>query len=287
MPMTRDDVRRHDATPWHLTDDAAAARPPRSRPTDGSPGEDADVGPIYERMAADLGLRIDRGRVLDVGCGSGRFVRLLLERWTPREIVGIDFVRSAVELLRAWAATLEIPGPTTLRFEVGDVTDPGLPTLGAFDVVNVGSVLRHVREPERLAAGLVNLRRNLAPGGRIVSSEHLPRTTMRTERMLVRSRDEMEAACAAAGLRIVDVRPTRGLADDPTDLDGPDEAVRDHDHRVRADMQALLSPRTDETIRRLVIAFLADLERAVQAFGGERLAPTDLPSPKLVVLATD
>ena len=105
--------------------------------------------------------------------------------------------------------------------------------------------------------------------------------------MLVRSRYEMEAACGAAGLRIVDVRPTSFFANDPMGLDGPDEAVRGHFHRVRAGMQALLSAGTDESVRRFMIEFLADVERATLAYCAERIAPVDLPSQKLVVLAAD
>lgn len=282
MPMTQDDIRRHYEHQWQPPVDPADLA---SRLTYSSPVEDAVAYPIYERLIADHRLRVDGGRVLDVGCGCGRWIRFLLERYTPRELYAIDFTASSVQLLEQWARTSPPPAGCDLSFATADITDPDLPDLGRFDLVNVGNVLFHIPEPEKFATALVNLARLTAPDGRIVTTEYLPRRTVRTDWMMVRDRYVFEAACAAAGLRIADIRASCFFANDPMGLDGPDHAVRGHFHRVRANMRAFIAAMDDAPSRAFAITLLADIDRAALAFCQERIAPIDLPSQKLVVLA--
>lgn len=90
------------------------------------------------------------GRVLDVGCSIGLFLKLAEERgWAGK---GIEFSDKA----RAYAVD-----------ELGlDVIDSPLEVTGfeedSFDVVTLNSVIEHVNEPRRL---LGEIRRLLAPGG--------------------------------------------------------------------------------------------------------------------------
>ncbi len=282
MPMTQDDIRRHYEHQWQPPEDPADLA---SRLTYSSPVEDAVAYPIYERLIADHRLRVDGGRVLDVGCGCGRWIRFLLERYTPREVYAIDFAASSVQLLEQWARTSPPPAGCDLSFATADITDPDLPDLGRFDLVNVGNVLFHIPEPEKFAIALANLARLTAPDGRIVTTEYLPRRTVRTDWMMVRDRYAFEAACAAAGLRIADIRASCFFANDPMGLDGPDHAVRGHFHRVRANMRAFIAAMDDAPSRAFAITLLADIDRAALAFCQERIAPIDLPSQKLVVLA--
>jgi SAM-dependent methyltransferase len=280
--MTQDDIRRHYEHQWQPPEDPADLA---SRLTYSSPVEDAVAYPIYERLIADHRLRVDGGRVLDVGCGCGRWIRFLLERFTPRELYAIDFAASSVQLLEQWARTSPPPAGCDLSFATADITDPDLPDLGRFDLVNVGNVLFHIPEPEKFATALANLARLVAPDGRIVTTEYLPRRTVRTDWMMVRDRYAFEAACAAAGLRIADIRASCFFANDPMGLDGPDHAVRGHFHRVRANMRAFIAAMDDAPSRAFAITLLADIDRAALAFCQERIAPIDLPSQKLVVLA--
>lgn len=282
MPMTQDDIRRHYETQWQPPEDPADLA---SRLTYSSPVEDAVAYPIYERLIADHRLRVDGGRVLDVGCGCGRWIRFLLERYAPRELYAIDFAASSVQLLEQWARTSPPPAGCDLSFATADITDPDLPDLGRFDLVNVGNVLFHIPEPEKFATALTNLARLTAPDGRIVTTEYLPRRTVRTDWMMVRDRYAFEAACGVAGLRIADIRASCFFANDPMGLDGPDHAVRGHFHRVRANMRAFIAAMDDAPSRAFAVNLLADIDRAALAFCQERIAPIDLPSQKLVVLA--
>ena len=93
-----------------------------------------------------------RGRLLDVGCGSGKAVRRLRELgWDAR---GLELDPVAVEAAQAGG----------LPVDQGDLSTAGLPE-AAFDVVTLSHVVEHVHDPLGL---LRECRRVLRPGGRIV-----------------------------------------------------------------------------------------------------------------------
>ncbi len=277
MPMTQQDIRAHHRHAWKVQAEHATGTEDL-RYSD--PVQDAVLYPAYEGLIADHGIRADGGRILDVGSGSGRFVRFFLERYRPVSLVGIDFSESSVELLGTWHKGSE----TDMRFRVTDITDPDLDLEGGFDLVNVANVLFHIPEPDLFAAALRNLCRLVAPGGCIVTTEYLPRRSMRTEWMLVRSRYEFEAAAADAGLRVCDVRASSFFSADPMGLDGPDDGPRRNLHKVRANVGALLRSMLEEGSRAFLIDLFAEIDRASLAFARERIADVDCPGQKLVVL---
>jgi SAM-dependent methyltransferase len=91
-------------------------------------------------------------RVLDAGCAGGYIARELVAR--GYHVTGIDLVR--------------LPDfPAEVDFIAADL-DRGLPPLDrTFDLVLCADVLEHLRDPLRL---LVDIRRYLAPGGRLIAS---------------------------------------------------------------------------------------------------------------------
>jgi hypothetical protein len=130
-----------------------------------------------------------------------------------------------------------------------------------------------------------NLASHLAPGGRIVSTEYMPRTSMRTNWMLVRSRYEMESAASSVGLRIAAIRATGVYANDPMGIDGPDTGLRQQFYTVRSGMNQILSLEMNPQMREFFTKFLVEVESSVLNFCKERIADVDMPSQKLVVLA--
>ena len=93
------------------------------------------------------------GRVLDVGCGNGRFLAAAVAAsW---EGVGVDFDASAV------AAARLRPG---LDVRVGDLEGCAFPS-SSFDAVVLDNVIEHVPDP---AATFAECARLLRPGGRLV-----------------------------------------------------------------------------------------------------------------------
>jgi SAM-dependent methyltransferase len=277
MPMTQQDIRCHYETEWKCTSDAAGGA---SELSYSDAIEDAVLYPAYEQLLGDLNITVSGGRVLDVGSGSGRWIRFFLERWRPALLMGIDYTAASVELLRKWHGATDTP----VEFRLADITHEGLDLGGTFDLVNVANVLFHIPEPELFTHALTNLASLIDRQGSIVTTEYLPRCTMRTEWMMVRSRYEFESACAAAGLRIARIRGFSFFANDPMGLDGPDEGTRRHFNSVRAGVKQLLASKLNEQSRQFLIGLFGEIELAAVSFARERIADLDLPGQKLVVL---
>ncbi len=279
MPMAQDDIRAHYEANWRQADDAASAGEPLRY---SSPVEDAVLYPAYRKLIADLSLVTDRTRVLDVGSGSGRWVDFFTRHYRPASLTGVDFAAAAVDLLRRWYPST---GHTRLAFEQCDITRPELDLGGTYDLINVANVLFHIPEPDRFMRAVQNLAAHLAPGGRIVTTEYLPRTTMRTEWMLVRSRYDFAHGVGLAGLEVVETRAFCFFANDPMGLDGPDAGTRGDFNRVRHLSAQLLAGATEPASRSYLVELLASIDRACVNYARERVAECDLPSQKLVVLA--
>lgn len=98
-------------------------------------------------------------RVLDVGCGAGR-LSLYCAR-AGADVVGVDFSSDAVALARLGAEACRMD---RARFEVGAAEEVGGDT---FDLILLIGVLEHLPAP---ADTLRLLKRQLAPGGRIVAA---------------------------------------------------------------------------------------------------------------------
>ncbi len=275
--MTQEDIRRHYETSWKQAGDAARDTSPLSY---SSPVEDAVMYPIYEKLIEDLRLPLNGGRVLDVGCGSGRWVRFFLERFKPARLMGVDFTKASIDLL----AKFHAGAGEAVSFRVADLAAPELDLGEQFDLINVANVLFHIPEADRFGHALRNLRAHLSPGGRIVTTEYMPRVTMRTEWMMVRSRYEFEKAAALAGLRILDIRACSFFSNDPMGIDGPDDKTRLNFNQVRAGMNSIFGSNLDEKSKKFFVNFLADVERACLSFCGERVAQVEMPAQKLVVL---
>ena len=118
-------------------------------------------GDCLEGALAGIDLR--NASVLDVGCGTGFFVRWYSERGA--RVHGIDITDVSVSRLRA-----EFPGH---RFEVADIGSPDCPPSGRFDIVNVWDVLYHVVDDRRFRTALRNLATSVAPGGRLILTDQL------------------------------------------------------------------------------------------------------------------
>jgi len=284
MPMTQADILAHYREHWDEVGRRAADEGDEALGYS-SPIEDAVTYPIYERLIRDMGIRVDGGRVLDIGCGAGRWTRFFLDRFSPASITGVDFAEASVAMLGEWSRS--VATSVDLRFETGDITEQPCPIDGRYDLINVGNVLFHVPEPDKFGRALSNIAGLLGDGGRAVTTEYLPRMTMRTEWMLVRSRYEFEAACTAAGLEIVDVRPACFFANDPMGLDGPSEGTRKRFNAVRALTNQLLGSAGSNDSRRFITGLFAEIESACLEFCRERVAPIDMPSQKLVVLRAE
>jgi ubiquinone/menaquinone biosynthesis C-methylase UbiE len=112
----------------------------------------------YEAAVREIRQRLDAQApharsLLDVGCGTGRHVELLRERY---EVEGLDINPTMLRLARERS-----PG---VSFHQADMADFSLPR--HFDVVTcLFSSIGYVRTEERMRSSIMSMRRHLNPGG--------------------------------------------------------------------------------------------------------------------------
>jgi ubiquinone/menaquinone biosynthesis C-methylase UbiE len=108
--------------------------------------------------AAFAPLKLQAGlRVLDVGCGTGDYLRVMAPLVAPGPAVGVDLSAALI----SYAQRRTAPGRPRVAFQVGDACR--LPFAdAAFDRVVANQVLLHLADPWR-AVG--EMRRVLRPGG--------------------------------------------------------------------------------------------------------------------------
>jgi len=115
--------------------------------------------PGYEHLLAYVPA--GRPRVLDVGCGDGRFGRFLRASGRAVDYVGIDF---SADLLAARDVASDVAG----RFERRDLSQPGsLDGLGHFDLIVCLSTLQHIPGRRNRARLLAQMAACLDAGGYI------------------------------------------------------------------------------------------------------------------------
>lgn len=93
------------------------------------------------------------GKVLDVGCGKGRFARILQERHPGAEVWGLDI---SPEMLRYVPAPIHTRAGTMTELPFAD---------GEFDAAYATESLEHAVEVDRAVAEMCRV---VKPGGRIV-----------------------------------------------------------------------------------------------------------------------
>lgn len=139
---------------------------------------------IYNRIAPDfsdtrgkwwqppIGLTDqlhDGMKVLDLGCGNGRFAELF--RGRDIEYLGVDNSEELIKICRE-----RFTGEKNIRFEVVDVIEYGSNgtrrdvacNVSTFDLVLMIAVLHHIPTKELRLQVLKNIYDSLAPGGKLI-----------------------------------------------------------------------------------------------------------------------
>jgi 2-polyprenyl-3-methyl-5-hydroxy-6-metoxy-1,4-benzoquinol methylase len=153
-----------------------------------------------QRRALTPWLTVSPGlRVLDIGCGVGRWSRWLAAQGA--QVMGIDV--SPTMIAEARRRVQQAGLSARCRFAVQDLES--LDAGGPYDLVLAVTVLQHVLDDERLAAGLSRMVRHLTPGGRMLLLEAAPtRLNRRCDSAIftARTRDRYQALFAGSGLTL-------------------------------------------------------------------------------------
>ena len=155
-------------------------------------------GPVHRKMLNLLmreGLKEPPNCILDVGCGTGRFLRAASVQWPQSQLIGID----PAEQMILEAARLN-PKAT---FKVGFAES--LPIADETADIVVSSLSFHHWENQK--EGIREISRVLRPGGLFCLADH----TMLLTKLLrekIKSRKEIQTLMVKAGLS---VRQYRGM----------------------------------------------------------------------------
>jgi 2-polyprenyl-3-methyl-5-hydroxy-6-metoxy-1,4-benzoquinol methylase len=153
-----------------------------------------------QRLALDPWLRIRPGtRALDVGCGVGRWSRLLASRGAF--VSGVDLSPTMIAQSKLRAA--EVGLSNRCRFLVQDLA--ALNVGGPFDLVLGVTVLQHILDPDALRAAVERMAAQLSSTGRLVLLEAAPtRATASCDTTVFRARERREylQLFSECGLRV-------------------------------------------------------------------------------------
>jgi 2-polyprenyl-3-methyl-5-hydroxy-6-metoxy-1,4-benzoquinol methylase len=153
-----------------------------------------------QRLALGPWLAVSEGmRVLDVGCGVGRWSRLLAARGA--RVVGIDLSPTMIAQASHRAAAEGIAD--RCRFVVSDLARLDLGE--RFDLVLGVTVLQHILDPGAFRAALSAMARHLAPGGRMVLLEAAPTAAINrcdSTVFMARHRDTYLEGIRSCGLKV-------------------------------------------------------------------------------------
>jgi 2-polyprenyl-3-methyl-5-hydroxy-6-metoxy-1,4-benzoquinol methylase len=123
---------------------------------------------LYRRKADTLSAALDGSSVsgqsvLDVGCGTGFFVRSFVGRGAL--VHGVDITDVSIARLQA-----EFPRHA---FTTASISSPMFVPPGTFEIVNIWDVLYHVVDDEDFRTALGNLASCVRPGGQLLLTDQL------------------------------------------------------------------------------------------------------------------
>jgi tRNA (cmo5U34)-methyltransferase len=140
-------------------------------------------------------------RILDLGCGDGRLLALVLERCPRATGIAVDFSPAMLERAR-----LRFTGDKRVQIREHNL-DHSLPKLGSFDIVVSSLAIHHVTD-ERKRELYTEVFHLLVPAGMFCNLEHVSSPTARLHSQFL----------AALGKTVESEDPSNKLLDVETQL---------------------------------------------------------------------
>lgn len=165
---------------------------------------------VFRRAVRRAALSVEGGSVLDVGAGSGFYVRMWLKLGAA-QVTGIDLSDAAVQALRD-----EFPTAEFMQDDIAELSEAT--RLRSYDLVSAFDVLFHIVDDERFVRAIGNIAEVTRVGGHLLLSDNfLHGPAVRGRHQVSRSLAEIDEALSAAGFDTVARLPMFFLMNTPID----------------------------------------------------------------------
>jgi len=154
---------------------------------------------VLTRALDEAGFDPRGKRVLDVGCGTGFFTALYLDRGA--DVTGLDIAPTSIERLQA--------RHPQAHFRLGDVSEAEIGE--RFDLVNAFDVLYHVTDDARWAQAVRHLALAVVPDGLLLLTDTFAKLPGLASHNVARPLTRYREILVAHGLEIQSVHPTHVL----------------------------------------------------------------------------
>ena len=168
---------------------------------------------VFGRAVKRISVDLATARVLDVGAGTGFYVREWLSRRVG-DLTGLDISPTAIARLKA-----TFPEVTFVNADIAELSAPE--AVGRFDIVSAFDVLFHIVDDVRYKTALANIAAILRQGGWFLYSDNLVPTEARIEHQVSRSEREILLALERSGFEVVSRIPMFVLMNDPVRASNP------------------------------------------------------------------
>jgi predicted TPR repeat methyltransferase len=167
---------------------------------------------VFRRQVAATRVSARRARVLDIGSGSGFYIRLWKELGATH-ITGADLTNVAVRDLKK-----DYPSEEFFQCDIGDVNFNKEGELQQYDIVSCMDVLFHVVDDKRFEQAITNIASRLNNGGHFIYSDtFLHGKEIRGRHQVCRTKEYLYRVLEANGFEIITRRPFMYLTNNPID----------------------------------------------------------------------
>ena len=150
---------------------------------------------VFRRLLRQLQIEPADTRVLDVGSGTGVYVREW-QSWGARQVTGCDITEIAVDRLAR-----SFPAVRFLRVDIGASDLDGL-AHESYEVISALDVLFHIVDDSSYNRAIANIASLLVPGGWFIYSDNLVHREMRISHYVSREETDILGTLRLNGFQV-------------------------------------------------------------------------------------